>query len=257
MRDEHPEYVIEWIEYHRHIGFDLIRIYDNGSVKPMIDSLRAFYKGVPAWLEVIAFVGKHKHLPAYTDSIVRGGAQWMAFFDADEFLVLPHCSLVELLNGCTGSGLVVNWMVYTSNGEIDRRPALQVERFTEMIPGMNQHSIKSIVRMDLVDRPGSTHFFEYKSGNAMTVFGNKHPGGYMSSDISWPVARLNHYCVRSVQDFEEKLRRGHADGGAPSSGLLCEQGFPDRPTDTDATILDRWPAALRRELSRGLYGPAI
>ena len=233
------EYVIEWIEWHRFIGFDLVRLYDNDVERPLRRGLELFYGGIPPWLEIILFPGPGQQLPAYADSIAKGGVEWMAFFDIDEFLVLDG-KVCELLERRTETGVGIEWLVFTANNEVVRQEGLQVERFTETLPDANRSSRKQIVRPEMVDRPGTPHWFHYKQERIWN------PDRLQ--------ARLNHYCVRSYDDFTDKLARGYPDNAAPQPHLICAQGFPEGPTGLDTSILERWPADERRRLSRRIYG---
>ena len=238
---ERLSYIVEWVEYHRYIGFDLIRIYDNSTGDPRIGpGLSLYYDGIPKWLEVIPYAGRSKQLAAYNDSIARGGAEWMAFFDSDEFLVVMNGDVKSLIRGRSESGISICWLVFTANGEVVRKDGLQVERFLETLPATNAGSRKQIVRMSDAKHAISPHSFSYKQDNIW----------HTERDI----ARLNHYCTRSYDDFQEKLARGYPDGASPQPHLICEQGFPEATTSHDYSILDVWPSAYRRKLSRRLYG---
>src|ERR1700744_6355843 len=86
IKDENV-YLKEWIDYHRLIGVEHFFIYDNGSKKPIADTIRELGFDVIATVNTIH--GKAKQVKAYGDCIKRYGkaSRWIAFIDVDEFIV--------------------------------------------------------------------------------------------------------------------------------------------------------------------------
>jgi hypothetical protein len=85
VRDE--EYLVEWIEYHSLIGVTKFYIYDNGSAITVNQTLATYIDS--GLVEVITFPGEVMQLPAYDNCLEQYGSlcKWIAFIDADEFIV--------------------------------------------------------------------------------------------------------------------------------------------------------------------------
>jgi hypothetical protein len=91
-------YLVEWMAYYVALGFDEVLIYDNGSSdataeivgRAIANDSRIRY--VP-WPDV---PGVAPQIPAYNDALRKTRADWIAFVDIDEFIVLKeHASIGE------------------------------------------------------------------------------------------------------------------------------------------------------------------
>ena len=101
-------HIREWAAFHLRAGVSRFLIYDNGSSDGTIDILRetlpAAARVVVPWRQVFsdAWLGReiHNQVLAYAHAASNfgGGFRWMAFIDADEFLVpKPAASIPEAL----------------------------------------------------------------------------------------------------------------------------------------------------------------
>ena len=79
-------YALEWIKYHRHIGFDEIFIYLNNVDKQTRNNLENCKLG---YVHLIEWDGICQQIPAYNDFISRFSKDydWALFIDVDEFFV--------------------------------------------------------------------------------------------------------------------------------------------------------------------------
>jgi hypothetical protein len=228
LKNEGP-YILEWIAYHRVLGVDRFFLADNGGAdgsSPLLAALdraglvdRIPFPGVP---------GAPPQLPAYAEILARHGdeADWIAFIDADEFLLPepPRRSLRPILAALAArpeaGAVAVNWAVYGSSGEERARPGLVVERFTardrDASPLHRQY--KTILRpgafAGLHDTP---HLFRLRpgchaihaDGRPVRPFPGAPPG--VSETVVFSPLRLNHYVVKSREEFfRRKLPRGRA-----------------------------------------------
>ncbi|MBR2537353.1 MAG: glycosyltransferase family 2 protein [Hyphomicrobium sp.] len=228
FKNEGP-YILEWIAYHRALGIDRFFIADNASNDGSSQLLgvlhdaniinRIFFPGTP---------GIAPQLPAYREIMRVHGtdADWTAFIDADEFLlptdgetsVRPFICEVDKSNSVGAIG--VNWAIYGSSGHADASAELVTERFSQRAEenfGTNAH-YKTIVRNSAWRATSSNpHKFLLESGyletNTLGAVMERHPtrGDGLSASITWDRLRINHYVVKSKNEFFYRKRmRGRA-----------------------------------------------
>ena len=129
------------------------------------------------------------------------------------------------LDGRPGVGAVaVNWAAYGSAGEDKARPGLVIERFPARAPRdtlLNRH-YKTILRPRAFAGVHETpHLFRLRSGfhavhadgSPVAPYSDRHHG--LSQAILWSPLRLNHYVVKSREEFFQRKRlRGRATKNA-------------------------------------------
>ena len=214
-KNEGP-YFKEWIEWHRKIGVEKFHIYDNGSTDGTKDILRPYIEeGV---VEYTYFPGFKKQLEAYDDCLKRHrfDTRWIAFIDIDEFIVpIKDKSLPEFLARFEGASAVeVNWLIFGSGGERKKRPGSMMERFrfhSEPSHILNRH-VKSIVNPKRVFSMIGCHEVARISGKAVDSHGNPISKNFRDREPQQDVIRINHYAVRSYEEFKEKQEKGRAAG---------------------------------------------
>ena len=203
MKDEEP-YVKEWLDYHLLAGVDHFYIYDNDStpefkkiLQPYIDAGIVTYTFFP---------GKARQMEAYNDAIQKYKflCRYMAFIDGDEF-IFPKMkpTIIEIVDKVLSdlpdaAGLQINWMPYGSNGEEKADYTRGVlERFTRRNI-LHDNAIKSIVNPRRVNFFWTPHFPVYFE---------------RISDVSLNSSDkiiVNHYHVKSREEWDKKLSRGRA-----------------------------------------------
>ena len=228
VRNEGP-YLLEWIAFHRVLGVERFFIADNSSS----DEGAALLAGLNA-LGVVRLLpfpdppGGAPQLPAYAAILARyrDEADWIAFLDADEFLV-PAAGLTPLPALLAGAwddpevgAVAVNWAIYGSAGHVDADPAPVVERFDRRGERgrLPNHHFKSIVRTAAGPVPSENpHVFRlpddwrtvHADGRPVRPHLLRIPG--LSAAVVWEPLRLNHYTVKSREEFlTRKLPRGRA-----------------------------------------------
>ena len=269
MRNEGP-YILEWLAYHRAIGFTDVIVCTNDCVD-----------GSPALLDRLEHLGLLVHLRsqpasprdaqlvAYTLAAshpLTVAADWAMVLDADEFLNVHAGTgrvgdLIDAVPGATA--ICVNWRLFGSSGHREWSPGLVTERFTRAAPlehGVNWPYKTLFTRLDaygcklLSHQPRFPHAHElqnlrYVDGAGLTLpswvydesrdtFLQSEPG-----TVSWALAQVNHYNTRSRDDYFAKHRRG---GGIPVDWdrESCWLVF-DRNEDEDLTISPKLPAMKR------------
>lgn len=214
-KDEGP-YFKEWIEWHLSQGVDHFYIYDNESsdgtreiLQPYIDSGVVEYKYWP---------GHRRQLAAYDDCLdhYRLASRWIAFIDLDEFIVpVKDASIPAFLKRFEAFAAVeINWLVFGSGGHKTKSPGTMMERFRfHSLPGhrLNRH-VKSIVNPREVFTMIGCHEAAKISGSIADSHGQPVTKNFREREPQQDIIRINHYAVRSYEEFLEKQARGRASG---------------------------------------------
>lgn len=253
-KDEN-RYVLEWAAYHLALGFDHVFLYDNMSGRPLADAFdpaaaRPFVTVTP-WPTLH---GRNAQLEAYGHFFASHGrdTDWAAVIDLDEMINLKrHAGIRDFLADHAGAdGVALNWRVFGSSGETHHRPGLVMERFTRASPlgfDANRH-VKTIARPARVTVP-SCHWVDYAGGGRVVSADGLEVANadlVEPREASYAVAQVNHYFVRSRDEWADKLRRGYPDATVRDPTLF--ESF-DRNEIEDRTILRR-RGATRRWMAR-------
>ncbi|MEN0056496.1 MAG: glycosyltransferase family 92 protein [Mucilaginibacter sp.] len=235
-------YLTEWIDYHLKIGVSRFYIYDNESSIPISTTLSAYIKKGVVVVEPIS--GMVKQMPAYSHCIANYGSecQWIAFIDVDEFIVPKTLTgnLPEFLDNYKSyGGLGIHWLVFGSNGHLEKPQGSQLESYTRRslkTEGVNGH-IKSIVQPRYVKGVPNPHYFHYKRGKYCVNEDFERINGAIAKHTSNKI-QLNHYFLRSLEEFKLKIARGRADNGETRN--LDEFYFVDKLSNliTDENIIE-------------------
>jgi hypothetical protein len=195
-------YIKEWIDYHKKIGFDNIYIYENNWRCKINESN----------VIKIPFDGNIRQLSAYNHFInhFRNKYQWAAFFDIDEFLVLKqHKNIKEFISDYKSYPAVgINWVLFGDNHltNIHNNEYSLIKRFTKRQININRH-IKTIINLNYLHKFINPHHTNLYSMSAeKTII--RGPYNYNGSDN---IAQLNHYFVKTKEEFISKINRGRAD----------------------------------------------
>lgn len=223
----------EWIRYHLAVGVEHFVLYNDDEdthvsdrlLKPYVDQGLVEHIHIHESPDMLRHNHKVQQDEAYRD-LIRNSVNkthWLALIDLDEF-ILPRCwndVRTALEDYEEHSGLAINWTIYGSSGHV-KRPPSQINHFLHRSETNWQpnHFVKSIVKPDCVfiDAPRHTHFSPTNVG--ITVNENHEPVSGTCHTISTEKIRLNHYVVRSWQDFwEVKARRPRF------YGATCDEGY--------------------------------
>lgn len=214
-KDEGP-YFKEWIEWHHRRGVEKFYIYDNAStdgtrqiLQPYIDS---------GLVDYTYFPGHRMQLSAYDDCLERHrlDCRWIAFIDLDEFIVpVKDESIPTFLKRFEAYPAVeINWLCYGSGGATEKMPGDVMDRFKRhSLPGhrLNRH-VKSIVDPRRVFGMIGCHEGARIDGKAADSHGQEITANFREREPQQDVIRINHYAVKSRQEFEEKRSKGRASG---------------------------------------------
>jgi len=218
-------YLAEWLAYNILLGFDEILVYDNDSR----DNTVAIVSRASANDSRIRYLpwpdipGRAPQVPAYNNALRQTRADWIAFIDVDEFLVLKeHDTIAEFLAGFdedTGA-VCVNWLLFGSSGHENYIDDLVIRRFTrcaEHTYSLNE-IVKSIVRRSVVKRMHA-HAPLLARGHYCSSDGRVTDlrGGFARDHSTvHHRAQINHYVVKSNEEYRNKVALGSA-GKAPDA----------------------------------------
>ncbi len=206
-------YLQEWIEYHKMLGVEKFFIYDNDSADNTREILQPYID--TNLVEYCYFPGKKMQLKAYANCVRKHKrhTKYLGFLDIDEFIVpIKHKTISDYLKSLGRfSGVQINWLVYGSGGAKKGEKGFVIERFKDhSLPDhkLNRH-IKVILNPRLILR-----FF---SAHRPVIFGRYiDSNGNITKKSFWdrtPVSnqiRINHYAIKSYEEFLEKRSRGRA-----------------------------------------------
>ncbi|WP_254696914.1 glycosyltransferase family 2 protein [Octadecabacter sp. SW4] len=239
MKDEGHS-LVEWVAYHKHIGFDNICVYTNNCSDGTDDMLirleemgwvQHFRNDVPE--------GKKPQPNALTLATQNPevvNSEWILTMDADEFLSIKcgrgHIGdLIERMDPAA-SAMAITWRFFGSNGITDWNPGLVIENYTHGAPDMFKKGwgVKTIFKpyRDMkmgIHRP---HIKKAKQepANAKLLFdqlwlnGSGKPmpdefslSGWRSTKptLGYKLVELNHYAVKSYEAYLLRRVRGNVN----------------------------------------------
>lgn len=296
MKNEAP-FLLEWIAYHRVIGFDEIVVCSNPSNDGTEELLAALAgAGVIRHLQVIPEAGEAAQSAAakrFSTEIGYRDGDWYLWLDADEFLnIHVGARRVEDLIRAVGAHdcALINWRVFGANGHA-RFPGRfigagfgraarrkfagndSVKSFFRMSPKFGGFAPVGIHR-PLVTRGGGLRHTDVVTGigtNPTLGFrphwqwfqGDSFPANSKVEldEVGWDLAQVNHYMVRTPDHFALKRLRGRG-WKAHSEGEANQ-----RHTDGFFTKNDRneeedvsilaWEEAVTAEMARLALFPAV
>lgn len=262
-KNEAP-YLVEWIAHYLALGFDKLVIYDNGSIDSMARIIETCADLEPG-IEFRPWPDRPGHAAqntAYADALARADTDWIAFFDADELLVLNlHDSIQEFLDRypANAGAIGINWVMFGSGGETSYRKELQAVRFR--MCSFDSH-IKTIARVSVATPPpypipiahrvGLREGVYYTDTVEELVFSER-PAN--SETTSFECAQLHHYLLRSAEEFRWKIERGLATRVPGDKNCVRDQTYWERNERNkivreETARIDRWTAAAAPRRAR-------
>ncbi len=231
LRDEGP-HLLEWIAHHRAIGVNDFLLFSNDcsdGTDAMLEALAPF--GV-VHLRNTPDPGKSLQWSAFKaawDHPLRKDASHILGIDSDEFINLrkPLTTLSALIEAAGDpDALVLPWRLFGHNARARLEPGLTTEQFTRAAPPdcaypVGARQFKTLFRRDGPFRQIGVHRPRLK-GRAEGAHwadgsGNRLPENFANAEqrltlYGLPEAsalvQLNHYSVRSAENFMVKRARG-------------------------------------------------
>ncbi len=229
-RNEGP-FLLEWIAWHRMLGFDDILVLSNDCVDGSDTLLDA--------LSARGFIRHRPHVPNDGEPPLRSAyratrldptllaADWVMALDADEFLQIfvGNGSIHDLiaLNGQECLGMAIYWKCFGSGGRVHWEDGFVREQFTMAATGQTEPNqyFKSIFRKlerfgkinshsprDFADSWGGQNIWVdcdgVKLGAVRLDAKAKHFRSTSAERITHRSAQVNHYVVKSAEGFALK-----------------------------------------------------
>lgn len=279
MKNEAP-YIVEWIAYHRAVGFDTFLIYTNNCTDGTDDILKRLdAMGIVHHRDNDGWTGNSPQqfaLDAALEEPVLQQAEWIAHIDVDEFVNI-RCGNGTLDDFFAlvpqATNVAMTWRLFGHGGVTALADRPVIEQFTQCAPKYcpKPHTVwgfKTMFRNIGAYSKLSCHrpnkLEEDRAGDVVWVNGNGTvttkemiKNGWRSSkrSIGYDLIQLNHYALRSADSYLVKRQRGRALHVDRSIGLnyWIRMDWCDH---TDVTIHRNLPR-LRAEMARLMADPEL
>lgn len=276
MKNEAP-FILEWVAYHRAIGFTRIVVFSNDSddgTTELLDALDGagivehHYQDVPEGVSAQINAARI----ANEANIIHHG-DWVIWIDADEFLnIKVGEGTVQELAASIGDrhGMLINWRIFGDSGNQRFSGRFISQRFTQAsrlrAPAnaeaktffCHSKAFKGFASVG-INRPAVSYAgvlrrddFVNGSGNVLTA--DRRVDRWLNgedfarlarvsrNDIGNKIAQINHYCVRTGDMFALKRARGRgwAAGEIGTTNSRHTDNFyrrMNKNAQSDSTIL--------------------
>ena len=222
--------LLEWVAYHKSIGFDHVYVYCNDDDPSELFDRLCPYLAQPAPFVTFVhypFQGLQWDIYMHWLRHHASDAEWVAFLDADEFLVLPGTDDVGRFTAAYPplcDVIYVHWIYYGTSGFIQRPPGSVLRQYTRREASISFET-KLLVRPHRIDaealRPGQTKFFHLwdethrQSLTCYTCLGDRLDSHYdrarfateRADDIR-RTAFIAHFAIKAEEDMQRRKRRG-------------------------------------------------
>jgi len=217
FKDEAP-FFKEWIEYHKLLGVEHFRLYNNGSTDHYHEVLAPYiqkgevtlidWPSDPLQVKEVGWVTATQ-LPVCRDAIksFRGLSKWLAIIDIDEFILPLEWDDIPsfLANYEQEAGVLLNWQNFGTSGLWDiPEHQLLIESLTWKTVEQSRYNqpVKSIIKPDKVNitkQSWCPHVWPYISSTYQHISPNFRPWKMGKIEVS--KARINHYVLRTLSYF--------------------------------------------------------
>ncbi len=279
MQNEGP-YVVEWIAYHRAIGFDNFLIYTHDCTDGTVEILNRLQDlGVAQQRDNSAWQGKspqqHALDAAQTEPMLRA-AEWIAAVDVDEFINIRcgNGTLADVLARVPqATNVAMTRRLFGHNGIKRVQDRFVIEQFDSCAPHycpkpQTARAFKTLFRNIAAyerigchrpDRLAEGHQdrVTWVNGSGRDMTADALESGWHSSQqtIGYDLIQLNHYALRSAESFLIKRQRGRTGHVDRKIGLNYWIRM-DWSVHRDITIKRNIPR-LRAEVDRLMQDPAL
>ena len=279
MKNEAP-YIIEWVAYHRAIGFDNFLIYTNGCTDGTDQILKRLDEmGIVTHRDNDNWSGQSPQqfaLDAALEEDVIRNAEWIAHIDVDEFINVRcgNGTLDDFFAAAPeATNVAMTWRLFGHGGVTKLADRPVIEQFTACAPKYcpKPHTawgFKTMFRNIGAYEKMSCHRpnklvngfdgkVQWVNGNGAVTTREMLKNGWRNSkkSIGYDLLQLNHYALRSAESYLIKRQRGRALHVDRSIGLnyWIRMDWCDY---TDITIQRNLPR-LEREMARLMSDPDL
>lgn len=232
MRNEGP-YILEWLAWHRALGFSDILIVTNDCTDGSGILLKHLVeRKLVSHAEHSPQAGKFALLSAFTTAYkhpVVTSADWVMIMDSDEFLVIhvgDH-TIQALIseNGQECLGMAIHWKCFGDSGQTGWSDGMVRETFTKCgeSNGKENRRFKSIFKdptmfagflshtpRDFLGSWGGDNRWVDSNGRRLNLIKLKEgdrPRSTKQSRITHEVAQINHYVIKSQECLLERREK--------------------------------------------------
>ncbi|WP_108482419.1 glycosyltransferase family 2 protein [Oceaniglobus ichthyenteri] len=276
MRNEGP-HLVEWVAHCRAAGADDILVFSNDCTDGTDDLLDALDRaGALTHIRNVIPEGRTPQWAALkqaADHPLTQSADWIAVLDCDEFINLrpPLTTFGDLIHAVDADAIVLPWRLFGNAGHLTRPNGMTLDAYTQAIPADALYPalarfFKTLYRRETMQKPGVHRPRQKKataprwvdgSGNRLDNRFAKNDGRIMlwGAPLATDLVQLNHYSVRSVQDFLLKSARGlpnHTDKAVDLT-YWVERNF-NTVADTSIAVM---APATRAEYARLMTDPTV
>lgn len=244
MKNEGP-FILEWLAYHRAIGFDDIIVYTNDctdGTDTMLQMLER--KGICQWREnrfkEMDLKPQHAALQSAEDEDVIKNAKWATCIDVDEFVNIKvgNGTLDALFAAAPDANMIsMTWRLF-GNGDVhDYVDAPITEQFLRCAPEFARKPHQAwgfktlfqnigLFKKLGVHRPKGLNpqlweDINWVNGSGAPLPREMYRNGWRSTveTYGYDLVQLNHYAVRSAESFLVKRDRGRVNHVDRDQGL--------------------------------------
>ena len=296
MKNEGP-FVLEWIAYHKAIGFDEIVICSNPSNDGMAEVLDALADaGEIRHLRRMVAKGQSPQIvasSAFTTEIGYETGNWHMWLDADEFLNIHvgDGSLDALISAMGDRQCaLINWRVFGAGGHQsfpgrfiadafvgaasqDFSAHLEQKSLFRFSPAVRSYGVTGISRPLLARSPGlAASDIVVGNGQTANPASSKHRRWLRGDDtkatarvspeeVGWALAQINHYMVRTPEFFALKKLRGRGykpDAVGETNSRHTEAFFHlNDRNEAEDRTILRWQDAVTKGIVRLMALPGV
>ena len=227
-RNEGP-YLLEWIAYHRAIGFDHVFVYTNDNSDgsdQLLDVLAS--NGVVTWIRSEIGPNTLPQFRAYAHALSvlpeTLDYRWTLISDLDEYLAYDTTRFAHLRDYLSwqemgqADAIALPWLIYLAGPKDLWRDAPCTERFTLRQPNVNHH-VKTIFRTNLFWSATAHNPYaslglpiSYKADNGLPHIAKPPEHNQaLAHDPQATHAWIAHYIFKSASDAVMKAMRGKGD----------------------------------------------
>lgn len=247
------------------MGVSMFYIADNISNDGTSEMLQALHDlGVIRRIVFPSPPDRAPQLPAYAELISRHSLEedWIAVIDADEFITptTPGANIADVIGPLAAraevGSVILNWAIYGSSWLLNHSGGLVSERFVRRAQptfGANHHYKTIFRRAAFCAVSNNPHHIELLPGwtsvhtDGTTVTPHPRYGQGLSEQVVWSGLRLNHYIVKSREEFDARKRR---NGSAATLGRIKGDDYFHAHDRNDCR--DVWPPALLDTVRTGI-----
>ena len=235
-------YMKEWIDFHHLLGVEHFFVYDNGSTDNIKEILKPYIEN--GLVTYIYYPGMYMQHRAYNDAVkkYKNDTKWMAFIDPDEFVVpLKNKTILGFLYDYDEySQILIYWLMYGSSHHKKRPEGLVIENF-------KYHAQKPTFLTKAIVNPrrviyADVHYHFVVGKTTDENFNVQYVSDASLASIN--KIRINHYFLKSFEEFSIKHAKGRTDNTSFGDLKECFKKYDINDEKDD--IMERFVPFLKK-----------